>query len=50
MHVNKEIADSLKKSRNPTYEESNVVSNKINKNYLILALSSTLFGCLAFLL
>eukprot|EP00253_Pinus_taeda_P012595 PITA_12595 len=44
----KEIADSSKKARNPRYEESNAVSDKIKKHYLILALSSRLFGNLAY--
>jgi len=47
MQVIREIADSSKKARNPRYEESNVVSDKIKKHYLILALSSRLFGNLA---
>ncbi len=48
MQVIKEMADSSKKARNPRYEESNVVFGKIKKYHLILALSSRLFGSLAY--
>ena len=44
----KEMVDSSKKARNPRYDESNVVSNKIKKRYLVLALSFRLFGNLAY--
>ena len=44
----KEIADSSKKARNPMYEESNVVFDKIKKRYLGLAPSFRLFGNLAY--
>jgi len=36
------------KARNPRYEESNVVSDKIKKRYLVLALSFRFFGNLAY--
>ena len=36
MHVIKEMVDSSKKARNSRYEESNVVSDKLKKYYLIL--------------
>ena len=38
----------FKKARNPRYEESNVVSDKIKKRYLVLALSFRFFGNLAY--
>jgi len=38
----------FKKASNPRYEESNVVSDKIKKRYLVLALSSRFFGNLAY--
>ena len=38
----------FKKARDPRYEESNVVSDKIKKCYLVLALSFRLFGNLAY--
>jgi len=38
----------FKKARNPRYEESNVVSSKIKKHYLLLALSFRFFGNLAY--
>ena len=48
MQVIKEIADSSKKARNPRYEESNIVFDKIKTRYLVLALSFRLFGNLAY--
>jgi len=48
MQVIKEMTESLEKERNPRYEESNVVSYKIKKDYLVLALSFRLFGNLAY--
>jgi len=48
MKVIKEMTDSSEKARNPRYKESNVVSNKIKKHYIILALSFRLFGNLAY--
>ena len=48
MQVIKEMADCSKKARNPRYEESNVVSDKIKKGYLVLALSFRFFGNLAY--
>ena len=48
MQVIKEMADSSKKARNPRYEESNVVFDKIKKRYLVLALSFRFFGNLAY--
>ncbi len=48
MQVIKEMVDSSKKARNPRYEESNVVSDKIKKHYLVLALSFRFFGNLAY--
>ena len=44
----KEMTDSLRKGMNPRYEESNVVSDKIKKCYLVLALSFRFFGNLAY--
>jgi len=41
MQVIKGMANSSKKARNSRYEESNVVSDKLKKYYLILALSTT---------
>ena len=38
----------FKKARNPRYEESNVVSDKIKKRYLVLALSFRFLGNLAY--
>jgi len=38
----------FKKGRNPRYEESNVVSNKIKKCYIVLALSFKLFGNISY--
>jgi len=43
-----ETTDSSKKARNPRYEESNVVSDKIKKRYLVLALSFRFFGNLSY--
>jgi len=48
MKVIKEMTDSSRKARNPRYEESNVVSNKIKKRYLVLALSFRFCGKLAY--
>ena len=49
MWVIKEMADSSKKkARNPRYEESNVVFDKIKKHYIVLVLSFKLFGNLAY--
>jgi len=48
MQVIKEMVDSSKKARNPRYEESNVVSDKITKRYLVLPLSFRFFGNLAY--
>ncbi len=36
------------KENNSRYEESNVISDKIKQHYLVLALSSKLFGNLAY--
>jgi len=44
----KETINSSKKARNPRYEESNVVSDKIKKRYLVLALSFRLCGNLTY--
>ena len=38
----------FKKARNPRYEESNVGFDKIEKHYLVLALSFRFFGNLAY--
>jgi len=48
MQVIKKTTDSSEKARNPKYEESNVVSDKIKKCYLVLALSFRFFGNLAY--
>jgi len=48
MQVIKEIADSSKKERNPRYEESNVVFDKIKKRYLVLVVSFIFFRNLAY--
>ena len=48
MQVIKEITDSSKKARNPRYEESNVVSDKIKKRYPVLALSFIFFRNLGY--
>ena len=48
MQVMKEMTDSSKKARNLKNEESNVVSDKIKKCYLVLALSFRLLGNLAY--
>ena len=42
------ICQLFKKEWNPRYEESNVVSDKIKKRYLVLTLSFRLFGNLAY--
>ena len=38
----------FKESKEPRYEESNVVFDKIKKRYLVLALSFRFFGNLAY--
>jgi len=48
MQVIKDTANSSEKARNPRYEESNVVSDKIKKHYIILALSFRFFGNLVY--
>ena len=48
MQVIKEMADFSEKARNLGYAESNVVSDKIKKHYLVLALSFRFFGNLAY--
>ena len=48
MQVIKETTNTSEKARNPRYEESNVVSDKIKKHYNVLALSFRLFGNLGY--
>ena len=48
MQVIKEMVDSSDKARNSRDEESNVVFDKINKCYLVLALSFRFFRNLAY--
>ena len=48
MQVIKDTTDSSEKAWNPRYEESNVVSDKTKKRYLVLALSFKFFGNLAY--